>query len=105
MLNGETGHYPLTMIIKLRTVKFVKHIVLQNKHKLSQMVYEYENSVVNSNTQMKQRPNICNLLSGIEKQIYYDKLLNKMDILKYTHKSIKDRLRPYYEKIWKDMLV
>ena len=28
-----------------------------------------------------------------------------MDILKCTHKRIKDRLRTYYEKIWKDMLV
>ena len=40
-----------------------------------------------------------------EKQISYDELLNKMDILKCTHKRIKDRLRTYYEKIWKDMLV
>ena len=31
--------------------------------------------------------------------------LNKMEILKCTHKRIKDRLRTYYEKIWKDMLV
>ena len=28
-----------------------------------------------------------------------------MDILKCTHKRIKDMLRTYYEKIWKDMLV
>ena len=28
-----------------------------------------------------------------------------MDILKCTHKRIKDRLRTYYEKIWKDILV
>ena len=93
------------MFIKLGTVKFVKHIVSQNKHKLCQMAYEYENSVVNSNIQMKQRPNICYFLSDIERQISYDELLNKMDILKCTHKRIKDRLRTYYEKIWKDMLV
>ena len=99
MVHGETGRYPLTMFIKLRTVKFVKHIVSQNKHKLCQMAYEYENSVVNSNTQMKQRPNICYFLSDIEKQISYDELLKKMDILKCTHKRIKDRLRTYYEKI------
>ena len=35
MVHGETGRYPLTMFIKLRTVKFVKHIVSENKHKLS----------------------------------------------------------------------
>ena len=74
--------------------------VSQNK-----MAYEYENSIVNSNTQMKQRPNICYFLSDIEKQISYDELLNKMDILKCTHKRNKDRLGTYYEKIWKDMLV
>ena len=28
-----------------------------------------------------------------------------MEILKCTHKRIKDRLGAYYEKIWKDMLV
>ena len=28
-----------------------------------------------------------------------------MDILKCTHKRIKDRLRTYHEKIWKDTLV
>ena len=77
----------------------------QNKHKLSQMASEYENSIVNSNTQMKQRPNICYFLSDIEKQIPYDELLKKMDVLKCTHKRIKDRLRTYYEKRWKDMLV
>ena len=44
-------------------------------------------------------------LSDIEKQISYDELLNKMDILKCTDKRIKDRLGTYYEKIWKDMLV
>ena len=49
MVHGKTGRYPLTMFIKLRTVKFVKHIVPQNKHKLSQMGYEYENSILNSN--------------------------------------------------------
>ena len=59
MVHGETGRYTLTMFIKLKTVKFVQHIVSQNKHKLCQMAYEYENSVVNSNTQIKQRPNIC----------------------------------------------
>ena len=63
MVHGEIGHYPLTMFIKLRTVKFVKHIVSQNKHKLCHMAYKYENSVVNSNTQIKQRPNICYFLS------------------------------------------
>ena len=99
MVPGETGRYPLTMFIKLRKVKFVKHIVSQNKHKLCQMAYEYENSVINSNTQMKQRPNICYFLSDIEKQISYDELLNKMDNLKCTHKRIKDRLGTYYEKI------
>ena len=100
MVHGETGRYPL---IKLKTVKFFKRIVSQNKHKLCQMVYKYENSVVNSNTQMKQRPNICYFLSDIEKQISYDELLNKMDILKSTDKRIKDRLRTYYEKLWKDI--
>ena len=69
------------------------------------MAYEYENSIVNSNTQMKQRPNICYFLSDIKKQISYDELLNKVEILKCTHKRIKDRLRTYYEKIWRDMLV
>ena len=86
MIHGETGRYALTMFIKFRTVKFVKHIVSQNKHKLCQMAYKYENSVVNSNTQIKQRPNICYFLSDIEKQIFYDELLNKMDILKCTDK-------------------
>ena len=105
MVHGETGRYPLTMFIKLRTVKFAKHIVSQSKHKLCQMACECENSVVNSNTQMKERPNICYFLSDIEKQIFYDELLNKMDILKCTDKRIKDRLRTYHEKIWKDMLV
>ena len=66
------------------------------------MAYKCENSVVNSNTQMKQRPNICYFLSGIEKQSSYDELLKKMDILKCTHKIIKDRLRTY-EKICKGM--
>ena len=69
------------------------------------MAYEYENSIVNSNTQMKQRPNICYFLSDTEKQISYDELLNKVDILKCTHKRIKDRLGTYYEKIWKDKLL
>ena len=88
MVHGKTGRYPLTMFIKLTTVTFVKHIVSQNKHKLSQMAYEYENSIVNSNTQMKQIPNIRYFLSDIEKQISYDELLNKVDILKCTHKRI-----------------
>ena len=92
-------------MFKLRTVKFVKHNVSQNKHKLCQMAYEYENSVVNSNTQMKQRPDICYFLADIDKQVSYDELLNKMDILKCTHKRIKDRLGTYYEKIWTVMLV
>ena len=105
MVHGETGRYPLTMFIKLRTVKFVKHIVSRNKHKQCQIVYQYENSIVNSNTQMKQRPDICYFLSDIEKKIPYDELLNKMDILKCTDKRIKDRLRTYHEKIWKNMLV
>ena len=102
MVHGETDRYLLTMFIKLRTVKFVKHIVSQNKHKLSQMAYAYENSALNSNTQMGQRPNICYFLSDIEKQISYDELLNNVEILKCTYKRIKDRLRAYYEKIWKD---
>ena len=76
MVHGGTGRYPLTMFIKLRTVTFVKHIVSQNKHKLSQMAYEYENSIVNSNTPMKQRPNICYFLSDIEKQVPYDDMMN-----------------------------
>ena len=105
MVHGVTGRHPLTVFIKLRTVKFVKHIVSQNKHKLCQKAYEYENSVVNLNTQIKQRPNICYFLSDIEKQISYDELLNKMDILKCTDEKIKDRLRTYHEKIWRDMLV
>ena len=70
----------------------------QSKHKLCQMAYEYENSVVNSSTQMKQRPNICYFLSDIEKQISYDELLNKMDILKCTHKRIKDGLEHIMRK-------
>ena len=69
------------------------------------MAYEYENSIVNSNTQMKQRPNICYFLSDTEKQISYDELLNTVDILKCTHKRIKDRFRTYYEKIWKLKLI
>ena len=67
MVHGETGRYTLTMFIKLKTVKFVKYIVPQNEHKLSQMAYEYENSILNSNTQMGQRSNICHFLSDIEK--------------------------------------
>ena len=105
MVHRETGRYPLTMFIKLRTVKFVKHIVSQNKHKLSQMAYEYENSILNSNTQIGQRPDKCYFLSDKEKQISYDELLNNVEILKCTHKRIKDGLGAYYEKIWKDMLV
>ena len=35
----------------------------------------------------------------------YDELPNNVEILKCTHKRIKNRLRPYYQKIWKDMLV
>ena len=35
----------------------------------------------------------------------YDELLSNVEILKCTHKRIKDRLRAYYQKIWKDMLV
>ena len=46
MVHGETGRYPLTMFIILRTVKFLKHIVSQNEHKLCQVAYEYENSIV-----------------------------------------------------------
>ena len=52
MVHRETGRYPLTMLIKLRTVQFVKHIVSRNKHKLCLMVYQYEKSVVISNIQM-----------------------------------------------------
>ena len=48
MVHGEAGRYPLAMFIKFRTVKFVKHIVSQNKHKLSQMSYQYEKSILNS---------------------------------------------------------
>ena len=92
MVHGETGRYPLTIFIKLRTVKFVKHILSQNKHKLSQMAYEYENSILNLNAQMRQRPNICYFLSDIDKQISYDDLLSNVEILKCTHKRIKDRL-------------
>ena len=62
MVHGETDRYPLTMLIKLRTIKFVKHIVSQHKHKLSQMAYEYENSILHSNSQIGQRPNICYFL-------------------------------------------
>ena len=48
MVHRETGHYPLTIFItEFRTVQFVKHLVSQNKHKLSQMAYEYENSILN----------------------------------------------------------
>ena len=72
MVHRETGHYPLTMFINLRTVEFVKHIVSQNKHKLSQMAYGCENSFLNSNTQMGQRSNICYFLLDIEKQISCD---------------------------------
>ena len=49
MVHGETGRYPMTMFMKLRTVKFVKHIVSENKHKLSQMAYECESPILNSN--------------------------------------------------------
>ena len=35
----------------------------------------------------------------------YDELLNNVEILKCTHKKIKDRLRAYYQKIGRDMLV
>ena len=84
------------MFIKLRTVKFVKHNVSQNKHKQSQMAYEYENSILNSATQKDK--DLIYITS-------YDELLNNVEILKRTHKRIKDRLRPYYQKIWKDMLV
>ena len=80
----------MTMFIKLRTVKFFKHIVSQNKHKLSQMAYEYENSILNSNTQMGQGRNICYFLPDIAKQISDDELLNNLEILKCTHKRIKD---------------
>ena len=69
------------------------------------MVYDYENSTVNSNTQMEKRPSIYYFLSDIEKQISHHDLFNTMVMLKCTHKRIKDRLRIYYEKIWKDMLV
>ena len=48
---------------------------------------EYENSIVDSNTQMKQIPNICYFLSDIEKQISYDEPPNKVDILKCTQKN------------------
>ena len=105
MDHGETGRYPLTMFIKLRAVKFVRHIMSQNKHKLFQIAYENENSILNSNTQIGQRPDICYFFAAIEKQISYDELLNNVEILKCTHKRIKNRLRTYYEKIWKDMLV
>ena len=49
------------------------------------MAYEYENIILNSNTQMGQRPNICYFLSDIEKQISYDEPLNNVEILKCTH--------------------
>ena len=88
MVHGETGRYPLTMFIKLRTVKFVKHIASQNKHKLSQMAYQYESSVLNSSTQIGQRPNVSYFLSDIEKQISYDEMLNNLEVLKCTHKRI-----------------
>ena len=58
MVQGEAGHYPLTMFIKLRTVKFVKQIMSQNKYKQSQIAYEYENTILNSNAKKGQRPNI-----------------------------------------------
>ena len=32
-------------------------------------------------------------------------MLNNVEILKCTYKRIKDRLRAYYEKIWKAMSV
>ena len=99
MVHGETGRYPLTMFIKLRTVKFVKHLMSQNKHKLSQIAYEYENSILNSD-QIGQKTFICYFLSDIAKQISYDELLNNVEILKCTHKRLKDGL----EKICKDML-
>ena len=76
----------------------------QNKHKLSQVAYEYEYSILNSD-KIGQRSNICYFLSDIEIQISYDELLNNVEILKCSHKRIKDRLRAYYEKIWKDTLV
>ena len=75
----------------------------QNKHKLSQMAYEYENLILNSSTQMGQRP-IYVTSYQTERQISYDELLNNVEILKYAHKRIKGRLRAYYEKIWKDTL-
>ena len=73
------------MFIKLRTVEFVKHTVLQTKHKLSEMAYEHENSILNSSTQIGQRPNIYYFLSDIEKQISYDEMLHNVEILKCTH--------------------
>ena len=54
MVRGETGRYPLSLFIKLRTVKFV-------------IAYEYKNSILNSNTQMGLRPNICYFLSDRDK--------------------------------------
>ena len=57
MVHAKTGRYPLTLFIKLRAVKFVEHLISQNKHKLSQMAYEYENLILNSD-QIAQKPNV-----------------------------------------------
>ena len=93
MVHGETGRYPLTMFIRLRTVKFVKRIVSQTMYKLSQMAYEYENSFLNSNTQMGLRLDICYFLSDIEKQISYDELLKDVEILNAPIKELRIGLK------------
>ena len=89
MVHGETGRYPLTMFIRLRTVKFVKRIVSQTMNKLSQMVYEYKNSFLNSNTQMGLTLDICYFLSDIEKQISYDELHKDVEILNAPIKELR----------------
>ena len=66
------------------------------------MAYEYENSILNSNTQRGQRPDIYYFL--LNKQIS-NAQLNNVEILKCTHKRIKDRLGAYYEKVLKNKLV
>ena len=53
MVHGAIGRYLLTMFIKLKTLKFVKTY---------QIYYEYENSLLNSNTEIGQRRNKIMLL-------------------------------------------
>ena len=56
MVRAETGHYPLVIGIKSRTLNFIKHIEKQGPTQLSYMTYTYEKQIFETKSDL-QRPN------------------------------------------------